>query len=50
MITQLIDDYIYAAESDAPLGERPEWEHKIIRETAGFLDREDYRYTNSHEN
>lgn len=35
------DEYIYAAESDAPLDDRPEWEQEIIRETAEFLARED---------
>jgi hypothetical protein len=35
------DEYIYAAESDAPLDDRPEWEQEIIQETAGFLARED---------
>jgi hypothetical protein len=35
------DEYIYAAESDAPLDDRPEWEQEIIQETAEFLARED---------
>ena len=35
------DDYIYAAESDASLDDRPEWEQEIIRETAEVLARED---------
>lgn len=35
------DEYIYAAESDAPIHGRPEWEQEIIRETAEFLARED---------
>lgn len=35
------DEYIYAAESDAPLDDRPEWEQEIIRETAELLARED---------
>lgn len=35
------DEYIYAAESDAPLDDRPDWEQEIIRETADFLNRED---------
>ena len=35
------DEYIYAAESDAQLDDRPEWEQKVIRETAEFLARED---------
>jgi len=35
------DEYIWAAESDAPLDDRPEWEQEIIRETADFLYRED---------
>jgi hypothetical protein len=37
----ITDDYAYAAESDAPLNDRPEWEQKIIRETAEFLANED---------
>jgi len=37
----ITDEYIYAAESDAPLDDRPEWEQKIIRETAEFLARDD---------
>lgn len=35
------DDYICAAESEAPLDDRPEWEQEIIRETAEVLARED---------
>ncbi|HCE66767.1 MAG TPA: hypothetical protein DER40_04350 [Geobacter sp.] len=35
------DEYKYAAESDAPLDDRPEWEQEIIRETAEFLAKED---------
>jgi hypothetical protein len=37
----ITDEYIDAAESDAPLDNRPEWEQEIIRETAEFLTRED---------
>ena len=37
----ITDEYVYAAETDSPLNERPEWEQEIIRETAEFLDRED---------
>lgn len=35
------DEYIYAAEHDTSLDNRPEWEQKIILETAAFLARED---------
>lgn len=35
------DEYMSAAESDAPLDDRPEWEQEIIRETAEFFARED---------
>jgi hypothetical protein len=35
------DEHIYAAESDAPLDDHPEWEQEIIRETAEFLARDD---------
>ena len=35
------DEYVYAAESDDPLDDRPEWEQEIIRETAVFLAAED---------
>lgn len=38
---RITDEYIYAAESDVPLDDRPEWEQEIIRETAEFPDRED---------
>ncbi len=35
------DEYVYAAESDDPLDDRPEWEQEIIRETAELLNREE---------
>ncbi len=35
------DEYVYAAENDTPLDDRPEWEQEIIRETAEFLAGED---------
>ena len=35
------DDYIYAAESEVELDDRPEWEQEAIRETAEVLARED---------
>ena len=38
------DEYIYAAERDAPLDDRPEWEQTIIRETAEVLACEDDDY------
>ena len=38
------DEYIYAAERDAPLDDRPEWEQNIIRETAEVLACEDDDY------
>jgi len=37
----ITDEHIYAAERDAPLDDRPEWEQEVIRETAEFLARED---------
>lgn len=37
----ITDEYIYAAESDDPLDDRPECEQEIIRETVEFLARED---------
>ena len=37
----ITDEYNYAAESEAPLDDRPKWEQEIIRETAEFLARED---------
>jgi hypothetical protein len=35
------DEYVYAAESDIPLDNRPAWEQEIIRETAEFLNSAD---------
>lgn len=38
------DEYIYAAERDAPLDDHPEWEQIIIRETVEVLACEDDDY------